>query len=150
MAIARGAGTEIIRTAMFEDIINTGQKLIIGEQHHIYTVLSVTIQCIARSGSQVGYLTLHGWDATGATTAGQVSIANISIAVGETFIWNDKFSFNGFEPLSGSMSGALTTAAEQDAIADQASAVSQYLKLETDSSSTQYDCIVSFIDQNNS
>ena len=45
MAIARGAGTEIIRTAMFEDIDSTTQKLIIGEQHHIYTVLSIVICC---------------------------------------------------------------------------------------------------------
>ena len=46
MAIARGAGTEIIRTAHFEDVDNA-QALIIGEQHHIYTVLSIIVCCRA-------------------------------------------------------------------------------------------------------
>ena len=43
MAISRGAGTEIIRTIHFDyDASNTtDQQLIIGVQHHIYTVLSV-------------------------------------------------------------------------------------------------------------
>ena len=38
MAIARGAGTEIIRCQHFEDIDSTVKKIIIGEQHHIYTI----------------------------------------------------------------------------------------------------------------
>ena len=43
MAISRGAGTEIIRTIHFDyDGGNTtDQQLIIGVQHHIYTVLSI-------------------------------------------------------------------------------------------------------------
>ena len=41
MAIARGAGTEIIRSAHFEDVDDTTQILIVGIQHHIYTVLSI-------------------------------------------------------------------------------------------------------------
>ena len=45
MAIARGAGTEIIRCAQFEDIINSDVTLIYGEKHHIYTVLSIIIYC---------------------------------------------------------------------------------------------------------
>ena len=63
MAIARGAGTEIIRTAMFEDIDSTTQKLIIGEQHHIYTVLSIVICCasIQAAGNQIN-INLQGYD----------------------------------------------------------------------------------------
>mgnify|MGYP001162306372 FL=1 len=43
MAISRGAGTEIIRTVHYHyDSSNTTvQTLILGEQHHIYTVLSI-------------------------------------------------------------------------------------------------------------
>ena len=40
-------------------------------------------------------------------------------------------------------------AAEQDLIADQATATSQYLELVTDGSSTRYDVQITFIDQNN-
>ena len=45
MAIARGAGTEIIRSVHFEYIASeTASKLLIlGEQHHIYTVLSLSL-----------------------------------------------------------------------------------------------------------
>ena len=55
MAIARGAGTEIIRSAQFEDVANTAQNIIIGVQHHIYTVLSVTAQCRSRTGTNGGW-----------------------------------------------------------------------------------------------
>ena len=43
MAIARGAGTEIIRSASFEHCNDTAQAIIIGVPHHIYTVLSVSM-----------------------------------------------------------------------------------------------------------
>ena len=45
MAIARGAGTEIIRTAHFGTVDSTPTQMIIGVQHHIYTVLSIV--CMA-------------------------------------------------------------------------------------------------------
>ena len=44
MAIARGAGTEIIRAHHFENITNSDKILIFGVQHHIYTVLSIIVQ----------------------------------------------------------------------------------------------------------
>jgi len=148
MAIARGAGTEIIRSASFESV-NTATKLIIGVQHHIYTVLSLTATCIGRNASEKGYIMLIGWDAMGGLSAGDHYISDINNSIRETFVWNDKFSFNGFEPLASAMSGTLSTVAEQDAIADQGSAVSQYLQLTTDSGSTWYDVTVTYIDQNN-
>ena len=58
MAIARGAGTEIIRSASFEAVDDTQQVLIYGVQHHIYTVLSIIARCNARSGSEDGWLTM--------------------------------------------------------------------------------------------
>ena len=41
MAIARGAGTEIIRSIHLEAVADTAKPLIFGVQHHIYTVLSI-------------------------------------------------------------------------------------------------------------
>ena len=151
MAIARGAGTEIIRCASFENISNVTTKLIIGVQHHIYTVLSIIIQGRGRSGTEKGYLKLYSFDSLGGTSAQDIHLQIIDLPVGETFVWNDKFSFNGCEPVDegAGVVGAMTTAAEQDAIADQGTTVSQYIGLDTDSGSTYYDVVVTFIDQNN-
>jgi len=72
--------------------------------------------------------------------------------VGETFVWNDKFSFNGFEPTGASGSfGAGDAAADlayQNAIADQGGSAVQSLEAipETDAN---YSITVTFIDQNN-
>jgi hypothetical protein len=152
MAIARGAGTEIIRCHNFSAINDTQGQLILGVQHHIYTVLSVVVYCTTRSGSDVGRLRIIGYDSYGGTSGATIDIANINIAVNETFVWNDKFSFNGYEPVD--FTHPLTTIAEQDAIADQGNTGtfptgSQYLSLYTGSSGTYYDAIVTFIDQNN-
>ena len=149
MAIARGAGTEIIRSAQIGLVANTAAKLIIGVQHHIYTVLSVIMHCTARNGTEDGCLRIIGWDSFSGTTATNCVLARTAVAARETYVFNDRFSFNGFEPLAGSMSGALTTAAEQDVIADQTSAVSQVLEVYTDGASTTYDVNVTYIDQNN-
>ena len=69
MAIARGAGTEIIRSAAFHDINNaTNTKLIIGEQHHIYTILSVAIYCISNVSPFWVSGQINGWDADNSAT----------------------------------------------------------------------------------
>ena len=62
MAIVRTAGTEIIRTAYFEEVANTDQKIIIGEQHHIYTVLSIVLMSITYTAGSV-YIYFKGYDA---------------------------------------------------------------------------------------
>ena len=147
MAIARGAGTEILRSHLFEDVNDTQAQLILGVQHHIYTVLSVIMKCQARNGTEKGNLRIIGYDSYAGTTGETISICEFGIAAGQTFVWNDKFSFNGFEPTD--FSGILSTTAEQDAIADQGSSVVQYLSFHTTGSSTTYDVTVSFIDQNN-
>ena len=82
MAIARGAGTEIIRTAMFEDIDSTATKLIIGEQHHIYTVLSIIITCAAvqTAGNQIQInLTVTGATTTFNSTTLTIDDKNIEL-----------------------------------------------------------------------
>ena len=146
MAIARGAGTEIIRSAMFEDVAGVGTKdLIIGEQHHIYTVLSVVMYTVNAGG----YINLNvtGYDSNGGTTAQEIVLLSRTIVAGETFVWNDKFSFNGYEPTD--FSGAMDAVDDQNAIADQGSGVAQKLQLTPSSASSNYDVTVTFIDQNN-
>ena len=149
MAIVRTAGTEIIRSASFEDIDSTEQNLIIGEQHHIYTVLSIIVHANAlqASGNRISvYLT--GYDAKEGTSAQRMNYFWEAFSVaGETFVWNDKFSFNGFEPTD--FAGPLDNATKQNAIADQGSSVAQKLSCETSHASDSFEMIITFIDQNN-
>ena len=152
MAIARGAGTEIIRTSMFKGVNNTVQNLIDGEHHHIYTVLSVIFRCTARSGTEKGYFSLFGYDSKGGTTAQYIHLAQVICENGDTYVWNDKFSFMGYEP--GDTTANIDTIAKQDAIADQGNTGtfptgSQKLYFYTDSANTTYEVTCTFIDQNN-
>ena len=148
MAIARGAGTEIIRTHLFEDV-GGEQNLIIGVQHHIYTVLSITVYCVALNATTDNLqCRVKGWDNVNGASAQSLWLFEQNIQVGETFVWNDKFSFNGCEPTG--MSAALDTVAEQDAIADQGTATPQYLFMNVTHGSDRFDVICTFIDQNNS
>ena len=148
MAISRGAGTEIIRTAMFDDIDSTTQDLIVGVQHHIYTVLSITIHAQAwQSPGNKVKLFIDGYDAKGGTTAQSITIFNESLILGQTFVWNDKFSFNGFEPTN--FTGPMDDATKQDAIADQGSSVVQKLRMNTTHADDGAHVTITYIDQNN-
>tara|TARA_Y100000590_G_scaffold6417_1_gene8394 strand:+ start:1545 stop:1994 length:450 start_codon:yes stop_codon:yes gene_type:complete len=148
MAIARGAGTEIIRSHLFDDIDSTSTTLIKGVQHHIYTVLSVTCFCQALNAAG-NWLRMYigGYDAKGGTTDSGIIIFEQEMMVGETYVWNDKFSFNGFEPTN--FTGPMDDATKQDAIADQGSSVSQVLGISSEHASDNYEVTVTFIDQNN-
>ena len=148
MAIARGAGTEIIRTAWATDVDDTEQKLIIGVQHHIYTVLSVIVHCRAlNAATDTLILQINPcWDIkTGA--ASTMRIMNEVIPVNSTFTFNDKFGFNGSYPTG--ISGIMDTAAEQDAIADQGAATAQILSASATHASDNFVIGVTYIDQNN-
>ena len=151
MAIARGAGTEIIRSAHFKDIANTNADLIIGVQHHIYTVLSVIIHFRTIGGSATAdagaTILFVGYDTFGGTSAQNITVANTQgRSALDTFVWNDKWCFNGTEPTDFT---ATLDATKQDAIADQATTTAQKLQVYTGHSSTTVDVTVSFIDQNN-
>jgi hypothetical protein len=151
MAIARGAGTEIIRSVLVEGLDSSGQTLIVGVQHHIYTVLSVTVfaNAVATAGNYV-QLRIDGWDAYGniaTQTGSQHKIFRQDMNAMETFVWNDKFSFNGYEPTG--ISGALNTEAEQDAIADQGGSAVQSLIILTEAGTDDMDITCTYIDQNN-
>ena len=146
MAIARGAGTEIIRSAMFEDVAGVGTKdLIIGEQHHIYTVLSVVMYTVNAGG----YINLNvtGYDSYGGTTDQEIVLLSRTLVAAETFVWGDKFSFNGYEPTN--FTGPLDDVTKQNAVADQGSSVAQKLRIYVSDSSADVDIIVTYIDQNN-
>ena len=150
MAISRGAGTEIIRTAHFRDIDSTGQHLIIGVQHHIYTVLSVIIHTQTwQAAGNWFQLKVIGYDSKHASSDSQQSIiiAQQDMNVTETYVWNDKFSFNGYEPVD--FTNPLSTVAEQDAIADQGSSAVQSLHIATQHASDAAHVTVTYIDQNN-
>ena len=148
MAIARGAGTEIIRSAHFEDIDDTTQILIMGVQHHIYTVLSIVLRpAVLTSPTNGMYFNIRGYDSKAGTTAQNTLWLRASPAVGETFVWNDKFSFNGYEPID--FAGPLDDATKQDAIADQGSSVAQYLHCSSDESADSFELTITYIDQNN-
>tara|TARA_B100001778_G_C18586292_1_gene629980 strand:+ start:1237 stop:1686 length:450 start_codon:yes stop_codon:yes gene_type:complete len=148
MAIARGAGTEIIRNVWFHDMDNTEQELIVGVQHHIYTVINITIHCRALSSSSNTMIIAinPGWDAK-AGASSTIRILNQSIPVNNTFVFNDRFSFNGTMPTG--ISGSMNTTTEQDAIADQGSATAQKLTAVSSNASDNFVVGITYIDQNN-
>ena len=148
MAIARGAGTEIIRSIHVAGIADTAKPLIYGVQHHIYTVLSVIVeaQALNADGDWIN-MYLLGYDSNPGTTGHNLHIFKQDMSVAETFVWNDKFSFNGYEPID--FTGPVDSEAKQDAIADQGSSVRQILYIDAEHASDNFDVICTFIDQNN-
>ena len=148
MAIARGAGTEIIRTIYADDIDSTDTILIFGVQHHIYTVLNVTFiaETWQASGNKVR-LFVVGWDAKGGTSGQSFNLFNQAMIAGQTFVWNDKFSFTGHDPTGESSS--LSTVAEQNALADQGGSNAQKLQIHGEHADDNFDVHITYIDQNN-
>jgi hypothetical protein len=147
MALPTGSGTETLHSHLFEDVDGT-QILIKGVQHHVYTVLSIIVYCNALNATaDFGYIIMKGYDNHGGASAQEPNIARFNIQVGETFVWNDKFSFNGFEP---SGTDVFSTAAHQTANAAQAGSVAQELKFAMTSSGDDFDITVTYIDQDNS
>ena len=91
---------------------------------------------------------LVGFDALGATSGATLNIIReVTPKEDEVFVWNDKFSFNGYEPTG--VSSAMNTGTEQDAIADQGGSVAQTLYLKSNTASNIYDVTITYIDQNN-
>ena len=148
MAIARGAGTEIIRSIHLENVTDTARPMIYGVQHHIYTVLSVI--CFAQGlNANTDYITMYlqGYDSVAGTTDQPIYIFQQDMSVAQTYVWNDKFSFNGTEPTD--FAGPVDSVAKQDAIADQGSGVAQQLEIGAEHSAERFDIHITYIDQNN-
>ena len=147
MAISRGAGTEIIRSIHLASVTTVDRFLIVGEQHHIYTVLSIIVhaESVATAGNWINcYFT--GYDSDAASSSVAMHLFKQEMQNSQTFVWNDKFSFNGTEP-TGFAAGLDAT--KQNAIADQATATSQKLSIVAENASDNFDVFCTYIDQNN-
>ena len=145
MAVPTGSGTETLHSHMFEDIDTTGTTLIFGVQHHTYTVLSVIAHCIATQAATNKYfIRLIGYDAKGGVSNQNHRVVAWTMVAGETFVWNDKFSFFGAE---GTASGSAMDAANQIVIAAQAAGVVQSLMNYTDNASDDCEVICTYLDQ---
>jgi len=146
MAVPTGSGTETLHSAMFEEVDGT-QTLILGVQHHIYIVTSIVIHCNALNAvADFFYLKMVGYDSHEGTSAQTMTVLKENIAAGETFVWNDRFAFNGSEP-SDFASGGLTVAADQTALAAMGTATVQYLQADVTHASDDFDVFVTYIDQ---
>ena len=146
MALNVAAGTETLQALSFGDIDATGD-LIVGAQHHIYTVLSTIVFCVSIGTAGDTYqLTIKGMNHHAEDVDHVMTIAKVVAVAGQTFVFNDKFSFNGFG--GAAYTEPLDTAAEMATIAQQGGTLQRYQYLPQD---TDVDCDihVTFIDQNN-
>jgi hypothetical protein len=146
MALSVGAGTETLQALSFGNIDATGD-LIVGAQHHIYTVLSTIVFCVSIGTTGDVYdLVIKGMNHHDEDVDHLITIAKVVAVVGQTFVFNDKFSFNGFG--GAAYTEPLDTAAEMATIAQQGGTLQRYQYVPQD---TDVDCDihVTFIDQNN-
>ena len=140
MAIDFGAGTENLQSGLFEDVTNSAATLITGVQHHIYTVLSVTAWARQLNNATGAFLDLYlvGYDSHGSNASQDIVLARIFLSSqGQTFTWNDKFTFYGYGPSSNSEGARYAQAG-----------VSQSLRATSSDAANIYDITVTYIDQN--
>ena len=148
MALSVAAGTETLHAYSLDDVDAT-QDLIFGAQHHIYTVLSTFVYSISiGTAGDTFQLAIVGHDhhAGADTNASIMVIAKVISVAGQTFIFNDKFSFNGFG--SAAYTEPLDTNVEQATIAQQGGTLQRYRYIPLDAD-VDCDIHVTFIDQNN-
>ena len=148
MALSVAAGTETLHALSFGDADAT-QDLIVGAVHHIYTVLSTFVYSVSigTAGDTFSLaITGHDHHAGADTNASIMVIAKVVSVAGQTFIFNDKFSFNGFG--GAAYTEPMDTNVEQLAIAQQGGTLNryQYIPLDAD---VDCDIHVTYIDQNN-
>ena len=146
MAVPTGGGTETLHSHWFSDV-DAAQTLIFGVQHHVYTVKSIIIHCNALDlTSDQGFLQIKTYDNYGGASGVTMLFATFNIQVGETYVWNDVFSFNGYEP-SGT---AVMSSAVQILNAAQggsADAELQFTMTSADGGGQDYDIGITYIDQ---
>ena len=146
MAVPTGSGTETLHSHFFEDV-DAIQTLIYGVQHHVYTVLSIIVYCEALDATaDKGYLKFTGHEGHAGAAAAVMNFATFNIQADETYVWNDKFSFNGYEP-SGT---AVMRAAVQILNAAQggsADAELQFTMTSADGGGQDYDVGITYLDQ---
>ena len=138
MALPTGGGTETVHSILLEDVDNTPKPLITGVQHHVYTVLSINMHFTAATTGEDFEIYLTGYDSTAGASAQKISILTLrDQTVRTTFVWNDKFSFNGYEP----------SANTQIARAAQAGSAAQILNVASTNSGYKADVTCTYIDQ---
>ena len=143
MAVPTGSGTETLHAHSFEDV-DAIQTLIYGVQHHVYTVLSIIVFCNAVDATtDKGYIDLKTYDNHGGGSGQSMRITEFNLQAYETFVWNDKFSFNGYEP-SGS---AAMSAAVQILNAAQGGSADQELIFSMTNAADDYNITVTYLDQ---
>ena len=144
MAVPTGSGTETLHSHFFEDV-DAIQTLIYGVQHHVYTVLSIIVYCNALDATtDFGYLQMKTYDNHSASGSGSTMIlARFNLQVGETYVWNDKFAFNGVEPTGTNV----LSASEQIAIAAQSGSAVQELVFDRTNVADDMDITVTYLDQ---
>tara|TARA_R110000737_G_scaffold291130_1_gene297768 strand:- start:10 stop:462 length:453 start_codon:yes stop_codon:yes gene_type:complete len=149
MALVVSAGTETLHAASFADT-DADQDLIVGVVHHIYTVLSTIVFTVSiGTAGDVYELLILGHDHFGDATsqANPMIIAKVVAVAGQTFVFNDKFSFNGFS--SAAYTEPMSTNTEQATIAQQGGSVAQHYQIHPLDTAVITDVTVTFIDQNN-
>ena len=99
MAIPTGSGTEGLRHILYDTVSDQTVALITGVRYHIYTVLSIIIHN-EKAGTSAGTFNCYllGYDARASSSGASVRLFDVPVlAEGETYVWNDKFSFYGCE-----------------------------------------------------
>ena len=144
MALPTGSGTETLHAHSFQEI-DGDQTLIFGVQHHVYTVLSIIVYCnVLNAITDKFGLAFVGYDGHAGASGVTTNFANPNIQVGETFVWNDKFSFNGVEPTT---SSTVLSAAQQIQVAAQSGSAVQSIKFTVANAADDYDVLVTYLDQ---
>ena len=144
MALPTGSGTETLHAVSFQNI-NGDQTLIFGVQHHVYTVLSIIVYCAGLNATTDKFaFAFTGYDGHAGSSNVTTNFANPNIQIGETYVWNDKFSFNGYEPTT---SSTVLSAAQEIQVAAQSGSVSQELRFQVTHASDDYDVLLTYIDQ---
>ena len=150
MALPTGSGTETLHAHHFNNTDGT-QTLISGIKHHVYTVMSIIVYAnVLNATTDVGTIGLVAHDGHAGSTTANIRIARFNIQVDESFVWNDKFSFNGYEPVD--FTGPMDSEAKQDAIADQlvsGDSNRQILRIDGEGAGDNFDVFCTYIDQNN-
>jgi hypothetical protein len=143
MAVPTGSGTETLHSHFFQDV-DADQTLIFGVQYHVYTVLSIIIYCNALNATtNEQVLRFKGHDGHAGVSSANMIFAKFPLGVGETYVWNDKFSFNGAEQAGTNV----LDAAEQIAIAAQGGGTVQSIAFIPANAADDFDIMVTYLDQ---
>ena len=143
MAVPTGGGSETLQSHWFYDL-DGSQTLIFGAQYHIYTVTNIIICCTALNAStDLAYINFTGKDGHAGTSGTTGRLLRVNIPAGETFTWNERFSFFGYE----SSGTNVLSAAEQIALAAQGGSTAQELKFDCTNAADSFHVMVSYIDQ---